>query len=105
MADGIAREVDAPAPEIDLAEWRERQGLTWQQLAEIFGWSGTSQARRIAIGAVQADPRDIERIREVTGGQVGIFALHQRRLAYIRALSTVPPLEIGRRGADDARRA
>ncbi len=105
MADGMARESDVSAPEMDLAEWRERRGLTWHQLAGMFGGSGTSQARRIAIGAVQADPRDIERIREVTGGEVGVFAMHQRRLAYIRALSSVPPIEIGRRGAPEARRA
>lgn len=75
---------DALPPGLDLETWRQREGLTFQQLASEIGTPSASQARRYALGERWPDPDVIETIKRVTLGEVTIFAMHRRRTQWFK---------------------
>jgi transcriptional regulator with XRE-family HTH domain len=68
---------------VDLETWRTDEGLTYAQLAERLGIS-TSQAHRWCLGKDMPEDLDLVRVFEVTRHEVGAYALHQRRLRWLR---------------------
>jgi len=68
---------------IDLEDWRIERGLNHEQSGERLGCSA-SQAGRYALGADPIAGEVLERVLEISDGQVDVFALHRRRMAYLR---------------------
>ena len=69
---------------ISLDAWRERQGLTWRELAERIGAKTAGQAQAWALGRVKPSARRIEAIRLATDGAVDAWSMHRVRLAWER---------------------
>lgn len=80
---------ETAAPGIDLALWAEREGLTPGAVAVALSSRGESVSmstvRRIMRGERWPDADMIERIVDLTGGDVTLFALHRKRAAWLRA--------------------
>lgn len=72
-----------------LAALRVRLGLTWAQFGAALGLSGR-QALRIAAGEAEAGAEVVERIRELSVGDVGPEEMHATRLAWLRATRSRP---------------
>ena len=68
---------------LDLEEWRREQSLTYDQLAGTLKCS-LSNARRWALGEAVPDGEALHRILDASAGRVGLYALHRRRIAYLR---------------------
>jgi hypothetical protein len=79
---------------VDLETYRRSRQMTWRQLQEQIGASSESQARRWALGMEwPRDPERIEHICAATGGEVDVYAMHRRRVRWVR---------INRRSIQDA---
>jgi hypothetical protein len=79
------------APMLDLDTWRKRESLSWSAVAELInaadpqGPAVTMQTvRKYGIGQLWPDPDVIDRIERITGGEVTVWSLHQRRAAWLR---------------------
>lgn len=70
---------------LDLEEWRKEQGLTYEALAEALCVSNASRARAYALGIERPPSEVVERILRISDGRVGLLAMHQRRMAYLRS--------------------
>lgn len=79
---------------IDLEEWRQRQGLTYAKLAETIGVPSASQARRYALGEEMLQDERLEHVLAVSKGEVDLYALHRRRLAWRRSQAGERPVAI-----------
>lgn len=67
-----------------LEEWRKAAGLSYQALAERFGLSSATHARRYALGKVEVPPEKKEEIIAGSGGLVTLHDFHLQRLAEAR---------------------
>ena len=76
---------------MDLEDWRKSKGLAYRDLAELIGEQNPTHARRYALG--ENWPRE-ERLAVILArcDGVDLFAMHQRRLAWVRA-NRRPPLD------------
>lgn len=80
-----APETIADPEMLDLDQYRERVGLSYDELATAIGVGTASQARRYALGERWPPPEVIDRILDVSCGAVTLHALHQRRAKWMRA--------------------
>jgi hypothetical protein len=69
---------------IDLETFRQEQGLSYQGLADLIGIKQNRQAQAYAVGEVWPGTEMLEQIRLSTRDEVDIFAMHQRRLRWLR---------------------
>lgn len=86
-----------PSMGFDLDQYRTTHGLTLEQLGELIEVGSESQVRRYCIGEVMPRDEVLERILRLDG--VDLYALHQRRMAWLRA--NRPRRLAGDVGADD----
>ncbi len=79
---------------LDLDTWRTREGLSWEQVAALMAGDdperpvcrvSTCSIRRFGIGERWPDPDIIERLEEITGGEVTVLGLHRRRAEWLKA--------------------
>ena len=73
------------AQELDLEQWREKEGLTYAKLAEVLDISTVAMAWRYANGEARLSDERIEYVLQVTNGEVSTYALHRRRMQWLRA--------------------
>ena len=71
--------------DIDLEAFRVERGLTWKQLAELIGARNPGQAHVWALGKVRPGAQRLQQIAAATGGRVGVYAMHCKRLEWERA--------------------
>lgn len=69
-----------------LEEWRVAQKLSYQQLADRLGVSTATQARRYALGLVEASPEVKEAARAASEGSVTPEGFHRARLSFERQI-------------------
>ena len=69
---------------MDLEEYRITAILTYDQLAEMIGVKSVSQMRRLCIGAELLRDLRLEKAIEISGGAVTAFAVHRRRMTWLR---------------------
>lgn len=85
MIDGMKRTARSDmASGIDLETWRSRERKTYEELATALRVSTPAQARRYAMGERWPDPDLIDRIAQISNGEVTLLALHQRRSGWLR---------------------
>lgn len=84
---------------MDLEAFRKSTGRTWQQLSDLIGAKSAAQARRYALGEQWPREDRLAQILERCGGEVDMFAMHRRRIAWCRAKRSRPLQE----GAASAR--
>lgn len=70
---------------IDLEEFRRSRNLTFEQLGNLIGGLTPSTTQRYAIGQEWPRTERLQQIIDATGGEVDIYAMHRRRLAYMRS--------------------
>lgn len=75
---------------MDLEEWRKSNGLLYRDLASLIGATEPGHARRYALGESWPRADRLEVILKQCPG-VDLFAMHQRRLAWVRAHERVVP--------------
>ena len=69
--------------QFDLDQYRQDRGLTYAQLAEKLGLTQRRHAMRWARGESWPDADKLQRIVEITQGEVTVEAMHKRRLAFL----------------------
>jgi len=69
--------------ELDLDEWRKRQGMSLEDVADILGCS-ISAAGRKCRGEVDLTPLEFDAIHDKSAGEVGLYGLHRKQMEYIR---------------------
>ncbi|MBN9044654.1 MAG: helix-turn-helix domain-containing protein [Rhizobiales bacterium] len=72
---------------MNLAEWRKREGLSCDEVARrlnITAARGGSSVWNWETGRARADADIIERIEQLTGGEVSPLDMHRTRLAWLR---------------------
>ena len=67
----------------DLDAYRHERGLTYAQLAAKLGLTQRRHAMRWARGESWPDADKLQRIVEITNGEVTVEALHKKRLAFL----------------------
>lgn len=72
-------------PEMDLEDYRQAEGLTYEQLSERLGVTSVSLMRRYCIGEIRIPEERVDQFIARTGNRVGLYALHKRRLAWLAA--------------------
>lgn len=70
---------------MDLEAWRNSQGMTYAQLAELMQVSSTSQMRRLCIGEELLRDERLAKAIAVSDGAVTAYAIHERRMAFLRS--------------------
>lgn len=79
---------------LDLDTWRNREGLTWQQVSDLMAGDdpaaplceiSAKTLRRFGRGERWPDPEVIDRIEQITGGEVTVLSLHRRRAEWLKA--------------------
>lgn len=70
---------------MDLEAYRKAEGLTYDQLAKLMGVHSVSQMRRLALGEELLKDMRLEKAIEISGGMVTAFAVHQRRIGFLRS--------------------
>lgn len=68
--------------------WRLREGLTVAEMARRAGISGKNPVRtygRYETGEQPCPPEVIERVREITGGEVGAEGWQKARVEFLSA--------------------
>ena len=70
---------------LDLEGYRRAYGLTQDQVADGLALSGRITARRYCIGAAWPPTHVIERILTWSGGRVSLYAMHRRRMEWLRS--------------------
>lgn len=55
---------------MELAEYRNRKGLTLEAIAQLVGMSNASAVRKHETGQVMPRPETIEAYRQITDGEV-----------------------------------
>lgn len=68
---------------LDFDEYRQDRGLTYAQLADKLGLTQRRHAMRWARGESWPDADKLQRIVEITNGEVTVEAMHKRRLAFL----------------------
>ena len=68
---------------IDLDTWRRKQKMSWDKLAKIVGLPITT-VRRFALGMATIATERVDTILTVTHGEVDLYAMHRKRMDYIR---------------------
>ena len=69
---------------MDLEQYRLAEKLTYDQLAVRIGIPQGRQAQAYALGEQQPGTERLEEILRATGGKVSVFAMHKRRLDWLR---------------------
>jgi hypothetical protein len=69
---------------IDLEQFRRERRLSYQGLADLIGIKQNRQAIAYAVGEIWPGTEMLQQILDATGGAVDIFAMHQRRLQWLR---------------------
>lgn len=69
---------------MDLEAYRQSANLTFEKLKELMNVKSVSQMRRLCLGEELLRDHRLDRAIEISGGQVTAFAVHQRRMAYLR---------------------
>jgi len=69
---------------IDLEEFRRRRKLSYQRLGDLLGVKQNRQVMAYALGETWPGTEMLEQIIQRTDGAVDIFAMHQRRLRWLR---------------------
>ena len=69
---------------MDLEEYRQSKGWTYNKLAKAFGWSSARTAQRYALGINFPSPLRMEAIIKRSEGRVGVMKMHQRHIEYLR---------------------
>lgn len=86
----------SPAAGLDLEEFRQARGLSYDELGALIGSSAKSTTRTWAIGMVWPDAERVENIITKTDGAVTLEAMHRRRLQWLRDNGKVSvPLNCG----------
>lgn len=70
---------------MDLEAWRISQQMTYDQLAELMDVKSTSQMRRLCLGEELLRDARLEKAMEISGNAVTAFAVHERRMSFLRA--------------------
>lgn len=90
---------------LDLETYRRAKGLSYRQLVALIGSNHASRTRSWAIGEVWPDADVLKTIVEVTGGEVTLDAMHEKRLQWLRErdakLSAEEPEENSTRDEDN----
>src|SRR5262245_23144349 len=69
---------------MDLEQYRLAEKLTYDQLAVRIGIPQGRQAQAYALGETQPGTERLEEILRATKGRVSVFAMHKRRLDWLR---------------------
>lgn len=80
-----ARMSETAHPEMDLEDYRQAEGLTYEQLSERLGVTSISLMRRYCIGETRIPEGRVDQFIARTKRRVGLYALHRRRLAWLAA--------------------
>lgn len=83
----VAAALGAPLG-MDLEQWRQEQGLTYEELAVRLGFPSASQTRRYAVGEEALKDERLQTVLNAAPGQIGLYALHKRRVEYLRRAGT-----------------
>lgn len=70
-------------PEMDLEDYRQAEGLTYEQLSDQLGVSSCSLMRRYSIGETRIPEERVDQFIARTDGRVGLYALHRRRVKWL----------------------
>lgn len=81
-------------PMLDLDTWRQREQLTWQQVADLMAGDvpghpavdvSAQSMRRFGLGLRWPEADVIDRIAAITGGEVTVVSLHMRRAQWLKS--------------------
>jgi len=72
---------------MDLEQYRQNHGLTYQQLADLLGVRQSKQAHAWALGTNWPLSERLQKILRKTKGEVTIEDMHARRMAFLQAES------------------
>lgn len=70
---------------MNLEQYRQERGYSYQQLADFLDLPQAKTARAYALGVESPSPERLQTILDRTGGQVSVLAMHEQRMAHIRA--------------------
>lgn len=79
---------------VDLDTWRKRERLSWDQVAALMVGEDPAHPvcsvsacsmRRFGLGERWPDPDVIARLEQITGGEVTVIGLHQKRTEWLKA--------------------
>jgi len=72
--------------ELDLEQYRRAHNLSYERLRQQLGLSSRRRAMAWATGETWPDADRLQRIFDVTEGEVTLTAMYQRRLKFLASL-------------------
>ena len=79
---------------MDLEQYRLAEKLSYDQLAVHIGIPQGRQARAYALGESQPGTERMEEILRATNGSVSVFAMHRRRLDWLRTNGQIRRIDV-----------